>query len=162
VCIALAARAGDAGRLPEDPVESKKAEAQWREHMAKEERERRLGYDRRKLKQHQVVFAFLRKARQRYDRARTKRSIARVQASLREPLADMRRRVVAIDHWGNNSNLLEDYGALLGMLEETYPAAAIASLDGQPRALDELRADFDRRTKKIRDWLVEAEASEDE
>jgi hypothetical protein len=156
------ARLLDPTRLPEDPVAGKAAEAQWRAHMEKEERERRLNYDRRKLGEHAVVLTFIKNARARYDRAKTAATIAQVQASLIPQIAQIRKRIVNIDHWGVNSNLLEDYAAMLATLTGDYPAARIASVGGASQALGDLRARWVQREQKISDWLAEAAESEDE
>jgi hypothetical protein len=64
--------------------------------------------------------------------------------------------VQQIDRWRNSSMVLADYDALLALFDEQYPAAVAASLRGEPRAIADLRAQFDGRMKKIRDWLSEA------
>jgi hypothetical protein len=74
----------------------------------------------------------------------------------------VRKQITAIDKWGTNSNLLEDYDAFLKALSDGYPAARITALDGDRAPLDTLRADLDRRTKHIKDWLAEAAESKDE
>jgi hypothetical protein len=130
--------------------------------MEREERERRLHYDRRKLSEHEVVFAFIKNARARYDRAKTAPAIAQAQATLIPQVAQVRRRIVNIDRWGVNSNLLEDYAALLAMLTGDYPSARMASVGGASQALGDLRAQWAQREQKITGWLAEAAESEDE
>jgi hypothetical protein len=156
------ARQADPTRLPEDPVASQASAAQWRAHMEREEQERRLNYDRRKLSEHEAVFALIKNARARYDRAKTASAIAQVRAGLTPQIAQIRRRIVTIDHWGVNSNLLEDYAAMVTMLVGDYPAARIASLGGATQGLEDLRAQWAQREQKISDWLTEAAESEDE
>src|SRR6476661_5191136 len=56
---AAATASADPSRLPEDAVAGKKSEAQWREHMAFEERERQMGFDRERLKEHRAVLKLL-------------------------------------------------------------------------------------------------------
>jgi hypothetical protein len=70
--------------------------------------------------------------------------------------------MTAIDHWGVNSPLLDDYQALLTTLAGPYPDAKLAALNGHPTALGVLHADVDRRRKKMAAWLAAAAASEDE
>ena len=149
-------------RLPEDPVAGAKSTAQWREHMAFEEHERKLHYDRDRLKQHRAVVKFLVATRARYDRARTKAAVTAIQTRLPPAVDGVRKQITAIDKWGTNSNLLGDYDALLKALSDGYPAARIAFLDGDRAAIDAPRADFDRRLKHIKDWLAEAAESKDE
>lgn len=156
------ARAADAGRLPEDPVAGAKSTQQWRDFMASEEHERRLHYDRGHLKQHRAMLKFLVATRARYDRAKSKAAVLAIQKRLPPAVEDARRRITEIDHWGNNSNLLGDYDALLKALSETYPAARVAFLDGDHAGLDAQRAEFDRRIKHAQGWLAEAAESKDE
>ena len=150
------------GRLPEDPVAGKQSEIQWRAHMAAEERERQLGYDKHKLEEHQAVVKLLRAARSRYDRATTETAVAKARSRMPVLIEDLRNRITAIDRWGVNSRLLGDYDALIVALSDAYPEARIAALKGDARALEALRGDWDRRTKKVSDWLHDAAISEDE
>jgi len=160
--LAAPARAADAGRLPEDPAAGAKSTQQWRQFMAAEEHERRLNYDRRHMKEHRAVLRFLVATRARYDRAKTKAAVLAIQKRLPPAVEETRRRITQIDHWGNNSNLLGDYDVMLKALSDSYPAARVAFLDGDHAPLDAQRADLDRRTKQIKDWLVEAAESHDE
>jgi len=160
---AAGARAADAGaRLPEDPVAGAKATQQWREFMAAEERERRLHYDRDRLKDHRAVLKVLVGTRARYDRAKTKAAVLAIQKRLPPTIDGVRARITRIDHWGNNSNLLGDYDALLKTLADAYPTARIAFLDGDRAPLTAQRAEFDRRIDHIKAWLIEAAEAKDE
>jgi hypothetical protein len=154
------ARAGD--RLPEDPVAGAKSTQQWRQFMASEEHERHLRYDRNHLKEHRAVLKFITATRARYDRAKTKSAVLSIQKNLPPAVEGVRRRITAIDHWGNNSNLLGDYDALLNALGVAYPAARVAALEGDRAAQDSVRADFDRRVKHAKDWLAEAAEAKDD
>jgi hypothetical protein len=147
---------------PEDPVAGAKSTAQWREHMAAEEHERKLLYDRGRLKQHRAVLKFLVATRARYDRAKTKAAVLAIQKRLPPAVDGVRRRITAIDRWGTNSNLLGDYEAMLKALSDGYPAARVAALAGDRVTLAALQADLDARTKHIKAWLAEAAAAEDE
>ena len=147
---------------PEDPVKAAKSTAQWREHLAVEEHERKLFYDRERLKDHRAVLKLLVAARGRYDRARTKAAVLAAQKKLPATDAEIRRRITQIDHGGTNSNLLGDYDAYLKALGDSYPAARIAALGGDRGPLDALAAELDKRTKHIKDWLAEAAASRNE
>jgi hypothetical protein len=154
------ARAGD--RLPEDPAAGAKSTAQWREHMVAEEHERKLRWDRDHLKAHRAVVKFLVTTRARYDRAKTRAAVTAIRTRLPMAVDGVRKQITRIDHWGTNSNLLEDYDVLLKALSDAYPAARIAFLDGDHAALDAQKADFDRCTKHINDWLAEAAEAQDE
>jgi hypothetical protein len=154
------ARAGD--RLPEDPAAGAKSTAQWREHMAAEEHERKLHWDRDHLKEHRAVVRFLVATRARYDRAKTKAAVTAIRTRLPPAVDGVRKRITQIDRWGTNSNLLDDYDVMLKALADAYPAARVAFLEGDRAPLDAQRADFDRRTKHLNDWLAEAAESKDE
>jgi hypothetical protein len=148
--------------LPEDALAGEKSTAQWREHLEAEERERKLGYDRRKLEQHRALLALLRGARARYERAPNEREVLSIRASMRALADDARRRIADIDHWGVNSNLLTDYAAMLDALAEPYAKAKLASLRGESAALEAQRADFTAHEHEIEAWLAEAVASKDD
>jgi len=165
--LALALAVADAqsprpDRLPEDPAKGAAATAQWRAHLAAEERERKLRYDRDRMKDHRAVLRFLIATRARYERATSKATVLAIRARLPPAIDNVRRRITRIDHWGVNSNLLGDYDVMLAALADTYPTARIKFLDGDRAPLLALRADFDRRQKAINDWLAEAAESEDE
>ena len=167
LALAAALAAADArppqpGRLPEDPAKGAAATAQWRAHMAAEERERKLHYDRDRMKDHRAVLRFLVATRARYERATSRAAVLAIQARLPPAIEKVRRRITRIDHWRVNSNLLGDYDVMLAALADAYPAARISFLDGDRAPLLALRADFDRRQKAIKDWLAEAAESEDE
>ena len=148
--------------LPEDPVLGAKSTAQWREHLAFEERERKLHYDRDRMKDHRAVLKILIGARARYERARSEAAITAIKARWPETVEAVRRRIDRIDHWRVNSNVLGDYDALLDALGEAYPAARIKFITGDRAPLQALRAELDRRQKAIDAWLKEAAESEDE
>jgi len=146
----------------EDPVAGAKSTAQWREHLVAEEHERKLFYDRDRIKDHRAVLKVLVAARARYDRAKTKAAVLAVQKRLPPTVEDVRRRMTKIDHWGTNSNLLADYDAYLKALSDSYPAARVESLDGKPAPLDTVRRELDERTRHIKAWLTEAAESKEE
>ena len=68
-----------------------KSTAQWREHMAAEEHERKLRCDRDHLKEHRAVVKFLVEARARYDRAKTKAAVMAIRKRLPAAVDDVRR-----------------------------------------------------------------------
>jgi hypothetical protein len=148
--------------LPEDREAGEKSQRQWQAHLQFEERERQLGYDRRKMKEHHALIGVLEAARKRYDAARTLPAVEKLQARTPSLVEDVRARTIVIDHWGVNSRLLDDYRTLLASLTETYPAAVKAALQGDRRALTDARAEMDHRLKSMRAWLKEARESQDE
>ena len=152
----------DTGRLPEDPVLGALASSQWRAHLVAEERERKLAFDRRKLDGHRAVVAMLRSARDRYDRATTPKAVEKARALQVSTNGEIRDLLADIDHWGVNSNLLDDYAAMLALLSVDYPAARRASIGGNPRPLEDVKSSFDARQRNIAAWLDEAAASEED
>jgi hypothetical protein len=149
-------------RLPEDPQAGERSHQQWLAQMQVEERERQLGFDRRKMKDHRALIAVLSATRARYDAARTPAAVEKVQSRTPALADQVGKRITAIDHWGVNSRLLGDYRAWLAALSDTYPAAVKAALNGDRRALADARADMDRRLATIHEWLKAAADSEDE
>jgi hypothetical protein len=130
--------------------------------LADEERERRLNYDRRKLKEHRVVESFFRAARVSYDHAKSAADDRQIQRGLAAGLLQTQKRVEQIDHWGVNSNLLPDYAELLKALSGAYPQARIAALSGDIAGLDEMRAQLDAHFERIASLLAEAAEAKDE
>ena len=130
--------------------------------MVKEERDRQLGYDRRKMGEHRVILAKIRAARARYDHAKSARGVDKVQAEMPAAIEDIRRRITHLDHWGNNSKLLGDYDAMLKSLGDEYPAARRSAIGGDTAPIDALKAQWEEREKRMNDWLEEAESSEEE
>jgi hypothetical protein len=159
---APAAKPPDPSRLPEDPVLAARSTQQWREHMADEERERQLGFDRTRLRQHRALEKKLRAARSRFDRAHGEAAIASAERAMPRLVAEMRRDLIAIDHWGVNSHLLSDYQALFAALVGPYAEAARAALHGDAQPLAAQRGEFDRHLATIDSWLKEAESDDDE
>lgn len=136
--------------------------AQWREHMEEEERERKLNYDRRRLKEHERVLANLRQVLKSYDNAKNEKDVLRAKAALAKRRQRLERDISAIDHWGVSSNVLGDYREILETLSEAYPSARIAALSGRSAQLDELRSAVDGRLHKVDKWLERARDSRDE
>jgi hypothetical protein len=70
----------------------------------------------------------------------------------------MGKKMETIDPKGGNSNVTTDYDVILNALATTYPVALSAAVEGDRRALDELKVDFDKRVVKISAWLEELKA----
>jgi hypothetical protein len=143
--------------LPEDPVAGRKATEQWRQHLLHEEHERRMRYDKLRLRQHRAVFKLLKEARARYERARTTAAVDTIRPQVAALLEDVQGHIAAIDRWADSSYFLEDYDAALAILTDPYPQAKIAALKGDAAALAKLRAALDAHSSKIAERLVEVE-----
>jgi hypothetical protein len=143
-------------RLPEDPVAAARSEAQWREHLQREEEERQMLFDRPRLKQHRAIVRSIKAIRLRYDRAKNEAAVAKARDAARVELDQVQTRVNKIDPKGVNSRLLPDYEALRTTLASDYADAKIAALSGDAAALQTTRAAVDQHLKTIAEWLEEA------
>jgi len=152
----------DASRLPEDRIAGARSEAQWREHLQEEERERKVLFDRRRLKEHRQVLASLRETRARYDRAKTPARLLELKREWPRLSAPIQQRIAKLDRWGNSSNLLGEYAALLHILAADYPDGRVAALSGSQEQLAAAAREADLHTKKIVDWLAYVQGAETE
>lgn len=135
-------------------IERRKAdEAKLAAQLATEERRRLMAWDKTKLKLHTEVFGFIRKTRATYDAAKSKADVEKLQKKLEKSIVATGKKLQAIDPKGGNSNVVTDYDVMLNALANDYPQALSASFDGTQPPLVEQRAELDKRTKKIDDWL---------
>jgi hypothetical protein len=151
-----------ADRIAKRQAEEKKVADQ----LAGEEHQRLLKYDKTKLPLHTQVFAFIQKTRGQYDalekkasaasdKAKAKQDVEKLAGALHAPIVATGKKMATIDPKGGNSNVTTDYDVMLNALANDYPAAMVASLDGDPKPLDEQKSELDKRTKKIEGWLAE-------
>jgi hypothetical protein len=152
-----------ADRMAKREAEEKKLADQ----LAGEELKRLLKYDKGKLPQHQQVFAFIKKTRGQYDalekkltggagdKAKAKADVEKLAGSLHAPIVAEGKKMAAIDPKGGNSNVTTDYDVMLNALANDYPEAMVASIDGDTKPLADQKAELDKRTKKVEDWLAE-------
>ncbi len=152
----------ESGKLPEDPEAGARSVAEWREHLQHEERERRLGYDRRKLHEHEEVLKELRAARRSFDDATTKPAVFRADRAFQAARPKLDAAFDAIDHWGNSSKVLPDYRKLVETFSDAYPGARMSAIGGDAAPLERVGREVDERFRSIEAWLHEAEESEDE
>jgi hypothetical protein len=143
-----------------DRMERRKAnEAKLAAQLAADERQRLLTWDRTKLRLHTEVFGSIKKTRAAYDAAKSKGDVEKVKQKLEKPVAAAVKKMHQIDPKGGNSNVVTDYDVMLNELTDGYPQALIASFDGDKTMLAEQQAEFDKRTKKIDDWLRDLRAA---
>jgi hypothetical protein len=152
----------DSSQIREDPEASKRDWAWLEAHEAREEFERHLRWDREHMKQHRAVLAAIAQARSRYHRVRTKRALETTHDLVRTAAPNIRRQVHDIDPWRNGSYVLDDYEAMLQILEKRYPAAVRARLEGKEADLADVRKELDSRVEKVRRWLAKAAAHDDD
>ena len=145
-------------------MEHRKAdEAKLAAQLAGEERKRLLAYDKTKLKLHNEVFTFIKKTRAAYDGAKNKEQVDKLQQKLEKPIVATGKKLQKIDPKGGNSNVVTDYDVMLNSLASDYPRKLAASFETRQKAtlVDDLgpsladeRAELDKRTKKIEEWLA--------
>jgi len=66
---------------------------------------------------------------------------------------------MTIDPKGGNSNVVTDYDVMLNSLANDYPQSLLAEVDGDKQPIAEQRAELDKRSRKIEDWLKQVKAS---
>jgi hypothetical protein len=141
------------------------AEAKVAAELAVAEKQRLLKYDRGKLPLHKQVFAFILKTRGQYDSLekkggdKAKADLDKLRDALQKPIAAMAKKMATIDPKGGNSNVTTDYDVMLNALANDYPAALASSFDGDKAGLAEQKAELDKRSKKIEDWLAELKSA---
>ena len=153
--------------LAERVAKRQAAEAKIAAELAEAEKQRLLKYDRGKLPLHKQVFAFIVKTRGQYDAVgngdkggdKAKANLDKLRDSLQKPIAAMAKKMATIDPKGGNSNVTTDYDVMLNALANDYPAALASSFDGDQTALGEQKAELDKRSKKIEDWLAELKSA---
>jgi hypothetical protein len=134
--------------------------------LAAEERARLIKYDRSKLKLHTEVWAAITKTRGQYDalekkvagaidKAKAKSDIETLAGSLRAGIVATGKKMATIDPKGGNSNVTTDYDVMLNALANDYPEAMVVEQEGDPKPLADQKAELDKRSKKITDWLAE-------
>ena len=136
-------------------MEKRKAdEAKLAAQLAAGERKRLLAYDKTKAKLHNEVFTFIKKTRAAFDAAKSKHAVDKLHQKMEKPIVATGKKLQQIDPTGGNSNVVTDYDVMLNSLANDYPQALAASMDGAKEPLAEQRAELDKRTKKIEEWLA--------
>ncbi len=130
------------------------AESKLAAQLANDERARLLAYDKGKLPLHNQVFSFITKTRAALDGAKDRAAVEKLSAKQNKAIVAAGKKLQLIDPKGGNSNVVTDYDVMLNSLANDYPAALLASFDGDGKPLAEQRAELDKRTKKITDWLA--------
>ena len=167
------AAAGDAGakksKLAPAPTDGlslaerlerrKASEAKLAAQLAVEEQQRLLAYDKTKVKLHDEVYSFIKKTRAELDKAKGKAAIEKVQEKQSKAIVAMGKKLQTIDPKGGNSNVVTDYDVMLNSLANDYPQGLLAELDGDKQPIAEQRAELDKRSHKIEDWLKQVKSS---
>jgi len=136
----------------------KASDAKLAAQLAAEEQTRLLEYDRGKVKQHEEIFGFIKKTRAALDAAKGKDAVAKLQAKQNKAIVAEGKKVHEIDPKGGNSNIVTDEDVMLNSLANDYPEGLMAAADGDQTAINEQRAELDKRGKKIDEWLKQLKA----
>jgi len=145
----------------------KEADAKLAAQLAAEEQARLLKFDKSKLPKHLALFAFEKKTRKALDDAAEKLKgkpdardqLAKLVASQRKAVEAQAKILRAMDPQGGNSNIATDHDVSLNALANDYPEAIAASFQGDAKPLADVRAELDKREKKITSWLAEVKSS---
>jgi hypothetical protein len=149
----LAPAPTDGLSLAERMERRKASDAKLAAQLAADELKRLLDYDKTKLKLHEQVFGFIKKTRAALDSAKGKAAVEKLQQKQAKAIVAAGKQLQSIDPKGGNSNVVTDYDVMLNSLANDYPQGLVAADDGDPQPIAEQRAELDKRTKKIEDWL---------
>lgn len=135
--------------------------------LAAKEKARLIKFDKSKLAKHEALFAFETKTRQALDQAAIKLNgkidaadqLKKLAVAQQKTIAAQASALRAMDPQGGNSFIATDHDVILQLLGHDYPAAILSFFQGQTKALAEVRAEMDRREKKIDAWLEEVKAA---
>ena len=150
----LAPAPTDGLSLAERMERRKASDAKLAAQLAADERQRLLDYDKTKVKLHQDVFSFIKSTRKALDGAKDKAAVEKLQEKQSKSIVATGKKLQTIDPKGGNSNVVTDYDVMLNSLANDYPQGLIAAFDGDKTGIDEQRAELDKRTKKVEEWLV--------
>jgi hypothetical protein len=145
----------------------KEADEKLAAKLAADEKARLIKFDKGKLAKHQALFAFEQKTRQALDQAVEKLNgkldasdqLKKLATSQRKGIETQGAALRALDPKGGNSNIATDHDVILNLLANDYPEAILDFFDGKTKPLAEIRAEVDRREKKIASWLDELQKS---
>jgi hypothetical protein len=152
--------------LAERIAKREAAEKKLADELAKAEHDRLLKYDRTKLPLHTATFTFITKTREKYDalekklpdtadKQKAKVEVEKLAGSLRPGIVAAGKKMATIDPKGGNSNVTTDYDVMLNALATDYPDALMGSVDGDAQGLEAQKAELNKRSKKITEWLAE-------
>lgn len=145
----------------------KEADEKLAAQLAADEKARLIKFDKSKLSKHLTMVAFERKTREALDHAAQKLNgqldapdqLKKVAASQRKGIEAQAKALRAMDPKGGSSAIGTDHDVILNLLANDYPDAILQFFEGQTKALAEVRAEMDKREKKIDAWLNEVKGS---
>lgn len=145
----------------------KEADEKLATQLAAEEKARLLKFDKSKLPKHLTMLAFEKKTREALDQAAEKLNgkidasdqLKKLVASQRKGIESQGASLRAMDPKGGSSAIGTDHDVILNLLANDYPEAVLQFFEGQTKPLAEVRAEMDRREKKIGAWLQEVKSA---
>ena len=145
----------------------KEADEKLAAQLAADERARLMKFDKSKLPKHLALFAFEKKTRLALDQAAEKLNGKLDADDQLKKLATLQRKAIesqaqslrAMDPKGGSSNIGTDHDVILNLLANDYPEAIVTFFQGQTKPLAEVRAEMDKREKKIGAWLEELKST---
>jgi hypothetical protein len=146
------------------------AEIKLAAERAAAEKARLIKFDKGKLAKHVALFAFEKKTRAALDAAALKLNgkidasdqIKKLSASQQKGITAEITTLRGLDPEGGNSFIAADHHVVLQLLSNDYPAAIVSFFQGQTKPLAEIRAELDKREKKIGTWIEEVKNSAEE
>jgi hypothetical protein len=143
------------------------AERKLAAENAAAEKARLLKFDKSKLSKHLALLDFERKTRRELDQAALKLNgkidaadqFKKLVASQRKGLEKQAAALRALDPKGGNTLIGTDHDVYLNLLSADYPAAILDFFEGKIKPLAEVRAELNKREKKMTAWLDEVKKS---
>ncbi len=145
----------------------KEADEKLAAQLAADEKARLIKFDKSKLQKHLALVAFEEKTREALDQAATKLNgkidapdqLKKIATAQRKAIETQAAALRAMDPKGGSSAIGTDHDVILNLLANDYPEAILEFFDGKTKPLAEVRAELDRRQKKIKVWLDEVKSS---
>ena len=144
-----------------------KAKKEAEEKAFAEERARLLKFDKSKLPKHLALVAFEQKTREALDDAASKLNgkfdsadqLKKLAVSQQKAIESQAESLRTMDPQGGTSAIESDHDVILQLLANDYPAAILTFFQGKTQPLAEVRAELDKREKRIHAWLEEVKNS---
>jgi hypothetical protein len=144
----------------------KEADEKLAKELAEAENKRLLKFDKSKLPKHLALIAFEKKIRQELEATAEKvkgqpdaaKVVEKIVKKQRKAIEAQAKNLQKIDPTGANSNIGTDHDVTLNILADDFPSAIVDYASGDENTIVQVRAELDRRAKKIESWLEEVRA----
>lgn len=145
----------------------KEADEKLATQLAADEKARLIKFDKSKLPKHLALVAFEQKTREALDQAATKLNgkidapdqLKKIATAQRKAIETQAAALRAMDPKGGSSAIGTDHDVILNLLANDYPEGILEFFEGKTKPLAEVRAEMDKRQKKISAWLDEVKGS---